>query len=154
MIADKLEYLYKYSFIPNIKLVWDFIKSQDLQELPVGHYEIRGKELYAFVECYSPQELKDDIFAIHEHYGDIHIILLGRERMLYCFQGDIQSPANINKEGDVKFFKVNEKSVNTLDLNEGQFAFFPPFSPHKPSLKVHKDNSIVRKLVFKVKMSQ
>ena len=68
-----------YSLHKNFEKAFDFIKRAVAENLPVGKYEIDGKDLYASVQEYQAKAPEDGKFEGHRNYIDIQYIVSGIE---------------------------------------------------------------------------
>ena len=149
MIKDKLTNAETYyGLSEGIKLGFEWLKSQDLENITPGKYYIEGEKIYANIQEY---ETKDDAdYEAHRKYADIQYMIKGRE-----FAGAV----DINKckpcteydgEKDIEFLKYAGEEFYQV-LNEGEFLIFYPQDAHKPSINPgHKQ--LVKKVVVKVRL--
>jgi YhcH/YjgK/YiaL family protein len=147
MIIDSLTNAEKYSSLhPRFAKAFEFIKSQNLEDMEVGKYPIDGAELHAAVSEKEGVKKEDAKFEAHDHFIDIQVCPKGHETLGWkprhkCT--DIKIP--YNPEKDVTFF--NGTPDTYFQLHEGQFAIFYPEDVHAPMI----GEGLVKKLVLKVK---
>ena len=83
MIFDTLANAQKYySLHSRFEDAFEFINKAISENLPVGRYELDGKNLFALVQEYTtknPEEAKNEA---HRKYIDIQCVLSGEERMV------------------------------------------------------------------------
>ena len=146
MIKDKLENcsIY-YNISQNLKNGFEWLKSNNLDELNPEQYIIDGARLYANVQEYYTKDNAD--FETHKKYIDIQCMIKGTEKIGYCNKTDCTSVKNYNSEKDIEFLTC--KNEDWINLKEGEFAVFFPNDAHKPSIKI-KDKDFVKKVVVKV----
>lgn len=149
MIFDKIDNLSKYTSIPNLSLILDFLKNKNLLELPEGDIEIMGKKLFVKVLRYFPEPAEQKNFEIHKIYTDIHIVVKGIEKI------GITNRENLGEESedkehreDLRFFSVRGP-VSEIIATENNFAVFFPGEPHKPACAYQQLKEPILKLVFK-----
>jgi biofilm protein TabA len=76
MILDSLKSFEKYqSLQEGFDKVYQFIRKNDLQTLPVGTYEIDGKRVYCDIVEGELKNIEDAKMEIHDSYIDIHVLL-------------------------------------------------------------------------------
>ena len=149
MIIDKISNVEKYSYIPNMDKIINYLKTTDLKNVSVGKYDL-GDSCKVSVYEYETKEIEDDIkFEAHREYLDLQMLISGEEN-LYFQALDIGEPATpYNDVKDVEFYTAPWYS--TLCLHDGNFALIFPNDLHMGSF-VAEEKSNVKKLVFKLKI--
>ncbi|MDO4536226.1 MAG: YhcH/YjgK/YiaL family protein [Clostridium perfringens] len=151
MILENVKFAKDYSEInPNLEKAIEFLKSNDLNSLEVGNYEIDGKNVYAFVQEYESHPVEERRWEAHKKYIDIQCIIAGNEVMYYAPVDSLEMYENNFEEKDVAFFKNVEHSTR-LELTNGDYAIFFPEDAHKPCCALDKPEH-VKKIVVKVKV--
>ena len=148
MIIDTLDNADKYiSLHPRFAKAFEFIKSQNLETIEPGKFEIDGRDLHAAVS------LKDGVTRgtakaeAHNNYIDIQVCPIGKEELGWKPRNKTVSPKEAyNAEKDVTFF--NDEMDTYFELTAGQFAIFYPEDVHAPMI----GEGPVKKLVVKVKI--
>lgn len=153
MIKDKLENAKIYFGISeNLKKGFEWLLSQDLNNINPQKYYIDGDKIYANVQEY--QTKNDAKYEAHRKYIDIQYVVRGRELVgvidkEFCTMTALDiSP--YNDDSDIEFFDCNidDKWQN---LNAGEFLVLFPTDAHKPSISPNKSlNNTVKKVVVKV----
>lgn len=148
MIKDNIKRAETYYGISeNIKKGFEWIKSNDLINMPDGRYEL-GDGNYANLQSY---ETKDDApFEAHRDYTDIQYMVAGEELSGVTDYSNCSTTEEYNKEKDIEFLKSNGKE-EYHKITEGEFFIFFPHDSHKPAIKIDK-NKKVKKVIVKVKM--
>jgi YhcH/YjgK/YiaL family protein len=148
MILDTLENASKYTGLHKLfAKAFEFIKSQDLEAIEPGKYEIEGKELHASVSLKDGVKAGDAKFEAHNNYIDIQVCPSGSEQLGWKPRNKCQNPkGEYNAEKDVIFY--NDKPDTYFDLNAGQFAIFYPEDVHAPMI----GEGPIKKLVVKIKL--
>ena len=140
-----------YSLHKNFEKAFDFIKRAVAENLPVGKYEIDGKDLYASVQEYQAKAPEDGKFEGHRNYIDIQYIVSGIETIEVV---DIEKAAiktEYNEVKDVEFYHDNAKSTVAV-VESGEYGILYPNDIHKPGIEYKPLPSAVKKIVVKVKL--
>lgn len=152
MIFDSLKNCKQYySINGKFEQAFDFIKKATEENLPVGKYEIDGKELYASVQEYNTKSITDAKFEGHRNYIDIQYIIYGIERVDVVDISKATLNSEYNEIKDVEFYKDNDKSNNCV-IESGEYGIFLPHDIHKPGIAYNGISSSVKKIVVKVKI--
>lgn len=152
MIFDSLKNCKQYySVNGKFEQAFDFIKKATEENLPVGKYEIDGKELYASVQEYNTKSITDAKFEGHRNYIDIQYIISGIERVDVVDISKATLNSEYNEIKDVEFYKNNDKSNNCV-IESGEYGIFLPHDIHKPGIAYNGISSSVKKIVVKVKI--
>lgn len=131
------------------KAAFTFLNNSRLDSLPVGEYEILGKDVYAIVSEYYPKDEVDCNFEAHKKYIDLQYVILGEEKMGISKLKDVV-PITVYDEGkDITFYKQDALAIYKKATKEAFFVFFPD-DAHRPSMKT-RDNIKVKKIVIKVR---
>ena len=146
MIKDSLKRAETYYGISErIKAGFEWIKNNDLKNLPDGRYEISDK-IYANLQSY---QTKDDApYEGHRDYIDIQYMVSGEELSGVTDYSNCTTTEEYNKEKDIEFLKCNAEE-HFYKISEGEFFVFFPHDAHKPAIKVEK-NKNVKKVIVKV----
>lgn len=147
MIIDSLSNAQKYVQLhPLFAKAFEFISSQNLENIAVGKYPIDGPDLHASVsekDGYSRDAAK---FEAHNNWIDIQVCPSGKEQMGWSARERVSSPiGEYNAEKDVTFFSDTPETYFTLQA--GQFAIFYPEDVHAPQI----GDGPIKKLVVKIK---
>ena len=150
MILDSLSNLKKYTIIPYIDCVLDFINTHDLSALPEGDTHLKGDDLIVKVLKYYPKEAAENYFETHQIYIDIQIVVKGTEMMQTVSPKNLELTDELELEGDFAFYKAT-KDISTFVVSENEFAIFLSGDPHKPGCQYNNSKEMISKVVFKVK---
>jgi YhcH/YjgK/YiaL family protein len=148
MIIDTLNNADKYiNLHPRFAKAFEFIKSQNLETIAPGKFEIEGKEIHAAVSLKDGVNREEAKAEAHDNYIDIQVCPAGKEELGWKPRSQSLSPKEgYNAEKDVTFFS---DSMDTyFELNAGQFAIFYPEDVHAPMI----GEGPIKKLVVKVKI--
>jgi len=143
-VLKKAEYYYNIS--ENLKKGFEWIKNNNLEELPNG-YELDGKN-YANVQTYYTKD--DAPYEVHKDYIDIQYMIKGEELSGVAFYSDCSVEEEYNKGKDIEFLKCNKKE-EFYKIKEGEFFVFFPHDAHKPAIKLSESKE-VKKVIVKVKV--
>ena len=148
MILDTLDNASKYiNLHPRFAKAFEFIKSQNLETLEPGKFEIDGKDLHAAVSLKDGVTRETAKAEAHNNYIDIQVCPTGKEELGWKPRSKSVSPKeDYNAEKDVTFF--NDQMDTYFQLSSGQFAIFYPEDVHAPMI----GEGPVKKLVVKVKI--
>lgn len=151
MIIGKIQDLNKFKGISNnINTAIEWLEKTDILNLPVGKYEIDGKNVYANRQSYLGKDVKDCKAENHDFYMDLQIVIKGSEGFGYA---DILNPSlkvlePYNEVKDVTKYTVDDEIVYVV--NDNHYALVFKEDIHRPQIKIN-DNQI-EKLVLKIKI--
>lgn len=149
MICENIKNAKNYiSINKNFEKAFEFLKSNDLKNMPVGKYEIVGEEIFANVQEYTTQDEKEKNWEAHEKYIDIQLIVEGQEIMGYAPVDCLEVNEDFRPEKDLIFYKETTKGSN-IKFTNGDFAIFFPEDGHKPGCALGNPSK-VKKVVVKV----
>jgi len=149
MILDLLENSARYeSLNPRFKQAFDFLKTSDLANLPLGIKELDGKNLYANVQEIEGRTPELVHVETHEKYIDIQVPVSGTEWMGWIPRENLkQITSEYSAEKDVTLYA--DKTANLIAVQPSEFAVFFPDDGHQPGIGKGK----WKKVVIKVKVS-
>jgi YhcH/YjgK/YiaL family protein len=152
MIIDKIEncQLY-YGAHPNFEKAFAFIKKALAENLPVGKYELDGKNLFASVQEYNTKEEQLARFEGHEKYIDIQYIVSGAEYVEVTDIAKAQSITPYNEEKDVEFYQATQKIWQGV-WTANEYGIFFPHDIHRPGMRVDGVSTPVKKILVKIKL--
>lgn len=147
MIVDDLQNFGQYIKLnKKFEKVWDFLKENNLNDMPAGRHEIDGSNLYLNIDEYETKETS--VPEAHRKYADIQIIINGYEKIGYAPFHTGKTETEYNEERDIEFLYAD---CEYLKATSGRFFIFYPQDIHQPCIsdgeKVH-----VKKAVFKIKL--
>jgi biofilm protein TabA len=136
------------------KARWDkafaFLKDNDLPKLETRRYDIDGDNLYATVSEYITNNEEGAKYEAHRKYIDIQYVVSGKEKIGLApleQKKEVVTPYDSEKDFELMVFT----SGQDLKATPGRFYIFFPSDAHSPGLR-DGDNSLVRKVVVKVKV--
>lgn len=130
---------------------WDqafhFLKSAQLQELPLGKQELEGEHLFVSVAEYFGKQKPDVLYESHKKYIDIQYVVKGEEIMGLTTLDKVTIRDPYNEEKDIAFYDFD--GGDYLKATPEKFFLFFPEDVHRPSI-TSGDSVLVRKIVVKV----
>lgn len=145
MIIDNLSNAEKYTCLhKDFKLVFDFLKNNDLTKLECGKHKLRGDEVFFNLQEYETKPTQK--LEAHKKYIDIQVVAIGEEYMGYTNIDNTSLSESYDNERDVMFLNGN---VDKLLATNKNFLIFYPEDAHMPALAV-KEPKKVKKAIFKI----
>lgn len=145
MIIDNLANSEKYTCLhKDFKLVFDFLKNNDLSKLECGKHQLRGDEVFFNLQEYETKPTQK--LEAHKKYIDIQVIAVGEEYMGYTNIDNTSLSESYDNERDVMFLNGD---VNKLLATNKNFLIFYPEDAHMPALSVNEPKK-VKKAIFKI----
>lgn len=152
MIFDTLKSSAYYESVhPRFKAAFDFLEKATREDLPVGRYELEGRDLFAMVQEYETNPPDHVRFEGHKRYIDIQYIMRGVEVIEVTDLSLAEAEGVYSDEKDVCFFKDSAEPVRAI-LHTGEYGVFLPHDIHKPGMMFGKTPAPVKKVVVKVKI--
>lgn len=122
----------------------EFIKSNDLQTLPCGKYDLGDGDFVNIFE-YETKE-NDNVFETHKVYVDIHYVIIGSEKILWADEY-LQVLKSYQADGDYSL-GIAKKPKELARI--GDLCVFLPDELHKAGV-IFNETTKVKKAVFKIK---
>lgn len=146
MILDSLENFGMYlSMNPNFAKALEFLKGNNLDELPLGRNEVSGDLVYANVVEAKPKSKDCVPIEIHRKYIDIHVPLSGDEQMGYTPVNELPY-AEFVEADDAALYPVSLRARDYFNVKKGEFAVFFPQDGHAPAIT----DVPLKKIIIKV----
>lgn len=151
MVIDNLKNckLY-YGMHKSFEAAFDFIQKAVDEDLPVGKYELDGKNLYASVQEYDSKLPENAKAEGHNNYIDIQFVVSGVECADVFDIANATPKSEYNDVKDVMFYE-DSPTANKCTLSSGEYGIFFPHDIHKPGM-CKGAPSPVKKIVVKVKI--
>jgi biofilm protein TabA len=148
MIVDSLKNTDKYfSMHKNFAKAFEFIRSQDLANMPIGKFEVDGREVHGFVSEKEGAKREEAKFESHKNYIDIQVCPKDKEEYGWKpLEKCVPSIDGYLTEKDA--FYYNETAEINFTIEAGEFAIFYPEDVHSAGV----GEGVVKKLVLKVKI--
>lgn len=145
MIIDSLTQADKYiSLHKDFKLVFDYLKENDISEMACGSYKLRGDEVFFNLQEYETKSVQK--IEAHKKYIDIQVVAVGEEYMGYTNIENTTVSEEYDEKRDVMFLNG---SVDKVKADNKTFLIFYPEDAHMPALSIH-ENKWVKKAIFKI----
>lgn len=152
MILDNMKNAPLYEAVhPKFAAAFAFIEKAVAEDLPVGKYELDGKELYAMVQEYNTKLTADAKFEGHRNYIDIQFMVAGAEIMKWADIAKMTENVPYNPEKDCQFYAPIEDAAAGI-VGAGEYAIFFPHDIHMPCVSLKETPAPVKKIVVKVKV--
>ena len=133
------------SLHPLFKKVFDYIKNNDLLNVPVGRIVLDGDVLFINVCDATLVPAESQKIEVHQKYIDIHFPLSGQEIVGWKHLSAMgQSEAPFDKENDFALYA--EAPTTYFTVNPGEFYIVYPEDGHAPII----GKGVLRKLIVKV----
>lgn len=150
MIIDRISNIGSYTGVPALKDVADFIRENNLSDLPDGKTVIDEDRFFVMIQHPDLKAKEDALPEAHDRYADVQVVLKGREVMGYAYRPSLGEPVEDHPENDIAFYKGG--TFDPLTFEEGTFALFLPQDAHAPCIAPAVDGGPVTKAVFKVRV--
>ncbi len=147
MIFDRIENINNYKNLGNVYTGLKFLAETDFAKIPVGKYELDGKNIYYMVQSYETKPDKT-ISEAHKKYIDIQYIVKGEEVIAVAPIQTEKTLTDFNEEKDVWHY---ECATQPLVLKEGDFMVLYPSDLHLPGKAVDEPCEVL-KVVVKVRV--
>jgi len=133
---------------------WDkaflFLKNNDLMKLELKRFDIDGDNLFVTISEYTTKNFDDAKYEGHKKYIDIQYVVSGTEIIGIAPASQISLVTDeYNAGNDIAFYTVGKGK--DMKATPGTFFIFLPNDIHRPGVAAG-ENSIVRKIVIKVKI--
>lgn len=149
MIKDKLTNANTYyNLSARIQQAFEWLKSNDLLNMPDGKHIIDGEHIFANVQTYSTKD--EAPYEGHRKYADIQYMIKGCERIGVTDYKNCSTIEEYDAEKDIEFLKNNSDDTYQI-LEEGNFLIFYPQDAHQPALNPNKKLN-VKKVIVKVEI--
>ena len=146
MIIDRIgnSHLY-YTINTRFKQAFEYIHQIDMDAIPVGKYEIDGKNMYALVQQYNTKPRAQGIWEAHRRYIDLQYVVHGVEGIGYSNVNHLEQ----GKYDPDKDFLPLYGAGDLVTLHSGSFVFLMPEDAHMPGIVIDSP-APVRKIVIKI----
>lgn len=149
MIKDKLTNANTYyNLSARIQQAFEWLKSNDLLNMPDGKHIIDGEHIFANVQTYSTKD--EAPYEGHRKYADIQYMIKGYERIGVTDYKNCSTIEEYDAEKDIEFLKNTSDDTYQI-LEEDNFLIFYPQDAHQPALNPNKKLN-VKKVIVKVEI--
>lgn len=132
---------------PLFKKAFDYVKSHNLLDAPLGRIEVEGDDL--FINNSNPEcvKVEKQVLEVHRKYIDIHVLLEGEETVGLKPLSDCRNETKLyNEDADCALY--DEQAATYVKMQPGQILIVWPEDAHAPVIGEGK----IRKLIIKVKI--
>lgn len=130
---------------------WDqafnFLKSANLKNLPLGKQELEGEHVFVTVQQYFGKEKPDALYESHKKYIDIQYVIDGEELIGLTTIDKVKVKEPYNEEKDISFYDFD--GGDYLKATPEKFFIFFPEDVHRPSITAG-DSIQIKKIVVKI----
>ena len=148
--TNKAEFEKQYALNKsNWDKAFEFMKTQDLENLAVGKHPINGEEVFASVTEIVDKPLEETKWESHKKYIDLQYVIRGKEKMGIAPSLNAKVTNSYNLTKDVANYEI-EKGYFEIATPKHFYLFFPS-DAHRPNIKV--DEEKVKKLVIKIRVA-
>lgn len=153
MILDQAKNLDKYKGLgigDRYAKAVEWLKNTDLASLPVGTYEIDGRDVYAMIQEYTTKQWENGNFETHDNYTDVQYVIKGKEILGYVGRDNLTAvKMPYDPARDLTFYEEPASSLACACVADDFMIFFPT-DGHKPQI-ASGEQSPVKKCVLKIK---
>ncbi len=128
------------------KLVFRFLRENNLQNLPLGKQQL-SNEVTVIVQEYSTKAPGDELLEAHKKKIDLQYMVTGKELHGTAPIPETTESKAYDSGNDVGFFHA--KYIRYYVASPEQFSIFFPSDAHIPNVQFG-EKSAVRKIVFKI----
>ncbi len=130
---------------PMFKQLFDYIKSHNLLEMPIGRIELDGEHLFINNDNPTLREASAQTIEVHRRYIDVHIPLdksetIGWKPTRHC----TQLISDYEEDKDRMFY--NDRPDTYIEIQPGEICICYPEDGHAPII----GHGTMRKAVAKV----
>lgn len=134
---------------PAFKTLFDYLKSHQLADMPIGRIELDGERLFINNDNPTLRSAEEQTIEVHRRYIDVHIPLdheeiIGWKTTSLC--SDLAS--DYEEEKDRMFY--NDRPTTYITLHPGEVCICFPEDGHAPIIGI----GTMRKAVAKVRVEE
>ena len=142
-----------FAWLPKpLKTAVQHLKDTDFTALPVGNYDLQGKDIYVQVFDMTTKPFAETRPEVHRQYADVQFSVCGCEQIgVASDDGSNAVAEDLLAERDLLFY-AGVQNESMLTMTPGSFAVFLPTDVHRPGRAFDQPEAI-RKVVVKVRVS-
>ena len=149
MIFGNITNQEEYEFLEEkIKACFAYYEENDMENMEAGIHKIDGDDFFVNIVEYETTTPENRFWEAHKDYLDLHLMLLGEERIDLNFLKDMDL-LDYDKEKD--FQAANGERNSYVDLKIGDFLVCYPNDVHMTALQI-SDPVYTKKAIFKIKI--
>lgn len=147
MILDALDNCDAYANLnPHFTKAFEFLRRNDLADLPEGRHKVDGDNVYAVVAKGMGRKPEDAQIETHDRYVDIQYVVGGTDTMGWKPRKDLGPTTDASQPAnDVAFYK--DAPTVWSEVTPGMFAIYFPEDAHLPMIS----DGELHKIIMKVK---
>lgn len=147
MILDNLKNAEQYYALhPLFKDAFEYIKTTNFADAPIGKVELRGTDLFVIVSDSDLRPQTEADIEVHNQYIDIQLPVSRSE--VFGWSARVGLKKNVEEFDEIKDIQFFKDGYSTLiSVNPGDFIIFYPEDGHAPCIGEGK----IRKVVIKIK---
>ena len=148
MIVCTIKDLERYvSLNKNFAKVVEFLKSNDIESLPLGRNDVDGDEVFISMQEFDGKTRDVAKLETHIKYIDIQMPFSTTESLGWRSVDNLAAPSQPYSEtDDIAFF--DDEATSYITLRPGECVVFFPEDAHAPGIA----QGVLRKAVIKVKI--
>ena len=132
------------------KAAAEFLSRKDLDELPLGRYDLTPDGSYANIQEYETRS--EGNYELHRAYADVQVVLSGNELIYVAPRSCVQNCCQEYDEGkDIEFFASSDEALS-VPADHSHWVVLFPSDAHKPCMTAGTEPVHIRKVVVKVKL--
>jgi biofilm protein TabA len=140
----------KGAFHPVLQQAVEWLRSNDLEALEVGTYEIEGQNMFAMVQAPSTVVRSERKSEHHAQYLDVQYLIGGGEELQVVGRQSGSNVAVENRLDDRDYALFTEvQNENEIYLQPGMFVVYFPNDLHRPNCSRTGDTHL-KKVVIKI----
>lgn len=124
----------------------EFVRTNDLQALPVGKYEIDDKRIYVVISEYQSVPSSDKVWEAHCEYVDLQVVISGEEMIQVSPIIDMQCGKYVPEDD---FLPCEGIAKENIIMKAGVGVLLFPEDAHKPGV-ISRNAQLIKKAVFKI----
>lgn len=133
--------------LPALKRLFDFVKNNDFNALPLGKIEVDGDDIFIMNNNADAASEKERPLEMHRAYIDVHIPLDSKEKIGWKPTDEIEHfTQEYSAEGDCAL--SDDAPRYFVELVPGEYCIVFPEDAHAPAVGTGK----IRKLIGKIKL--
>lgn len=132
---------------PKFQTAFEFIRRDDLEELPVGWIELENG-VRASVQEYTTMDPSTLLYETHDRYFDLQYMVKGEEVVGVTPREGLKGKIAYDEKEDIEFYEEPVAEGGAY-LKDGYFVLLAPKDAHKPRCQASGPMA-VRKIVVKI----
>jgi YhcH/YjgK/YiaL family protein len=135
-----------------LKTAVEHLKTTDFAALPVGNYELQGRDIHVQVIDLHTRPFAETFAEVHREYIDVQFLVHGSEKIGVATDTGNNVVSRDKLDAHDLLLYTGMENESTLTMTPGSFAVFLPTDAHRPGCAADQPQAI-RKVVVKVRAS-